>query len=269
MLQSHYIPLESPYRIIYAGGAMGLQIGTLLVVHDLGQSPTGGNRAPAKSRFVTESYPVVSYTNKISDRIVTDIGESGLFSEGIVWDHVTQDKVATVCLEGQKLPWEDCLDFLGPDLTPPHEWKSLSDELQRSYRNLKTFLLLGGRVIVPKPDGKRHSKDFEKCQDILNVKLSHRLMYLDERGEERPCFRSCLGETVFFFASAGDIEEVFSQLDQQRIFYENVMKLFKDEYYNVGSIQFTMPKDEENDEKLARLIKMLNKTLVEKYPQDY
>ena len=266
MIQSHYIPLESPYRIIYAGGVMGLQIGTLLMVHDLGPSPIGGNRSSAKSRFITESYPVVSYTNKSSERIITDIGDSGLFSEGIVWDHVTQDKVATICLEGQKLSWDDCLDFLGPDLMPPHEWKSLTDELQRSYRNLKTFLLLGGRVVVPKSDGQRHSKDYNKHHNIINVKLTHRLMHLDERGEERPCFRSCLGETIQFFTNASDIEEAFAQLDQQRFFYQNVMRLFNNEYSRGGSIQFTIPKDEEKDKEITQLINKLNKSLEERYP---
>lgn len=266
MIQSHYIQLEPPYRIIYAGGVMGLQIGTLLMVHDLGPLPRGGNRSSAKSRFITESYPVVSYTNKSSKRIITDIGESGLFSEGIVWDHVTQDKVATICLEGQKLSWDDCLDFLGPDLIPPHEWESLADELQRSYRNLKTFLLLGGRVILPICNGQRHSKDYNKHQNIIKIKLSHKLKHLDERGEERSCFRSCLGETITFFTSASDIDEAFTHLDQQRIFYQNVLRLFYEEYGRGGSILFTIPKDEVNDKELSRLIKRLNQLLEDQFP---
>ena len=261
MLQSHYIPLEEPYRIIYAGGVMGLQIGTLLVVHDLGPSPRGGRITPAISRFITQSYPVVSYTNKSMDHIITDIGQSGLFNEGVVWDHVTQDQVATICLEGQQLPWEDCLDFMGPEQIPPYKEKSLSDEIQRSYRNLKTFCLLGGRISVPEAKQKRHSKDYSKHCQTIEIELEHDF-YTDENGKECPCFRSILGAEIFFFTNAQDLNEAFAQLDQQRNFYQSVIGLYGAEY-KIGKIHFISGN---SDAKLSRLVKKLNKFIDENFP---
>ena len=261
MIQSHYIPLEEPHRIIYAGGVMGLQIGTLLVVHDLGPSPMHGNRSSSKSRFTTASYPVVSYTNKSMDHIITDIHISGLFSEGVVWDHVTQDQVATICLEGQELPWDDCLDFLGPELIPPYKEESLSEEFRRSYRNLKTFRLLGGKVSIPKPTTQRHSKGYKEYCQIIKIKLTNDI-YTGENVEEMPCFRSSLCEEIFFFANTNNANEAFAQLDQQRNFYQSVIDLFGSKYEK-GKIYFVA---EETDTKLSRLVKKLNKAIDDQFP---
>ena len=267
MLQSHYIPLESPYRIIYAGGALGMQIGTLLVVHELEPSARGGNRTSAKSRFATESHPVVSYINKGVSHVktVTDIGARGLFSEGVVWDKVTQDEVATVCLEDQELSWKDCLDFLGPELMASGEAVSLSAELQRSYRILETFAQLGGKVVLPDQNGLRHGRHYDKHCGVLNVELSRGPVLNYASGEELPCLHSPLGGDFLFVAYASDTAEALALLDQQRNFYERVMSLFGPQYNKGGRIQFTMPKGAD-DEELARLGKMLNQQLEKEYP---
>jgi hypothetical protein len=195
------------------------------------------------------------------DHIITDIGQSGLFNEGVVWDHVTQDQVATICLEGQQLPWEDCLDFMGPELIPPYKEKSLSDEIQRSYRNLKTFCLLGGRISVPEAKQKRHSKDYSKHCQTIEIELEHDF-YTDENGKECPCFRSILGAEIFFFTNAQDLNEAFAQLDQQRNFYQSVIGLYGAEY-KIGKIHFISGN---SDTKLSRLVKKLNKFIDENFP---
>ena len=110
-----------------------MQIGTLLVVHDNITNPITGNRGSAPP-FKTESYPVVSYVNKKNRNqpLINDMKISGLYSEGVVWENVTQDQVATLCLEGQEADWDDYFDILGPDFYGYAGSRSpLGDDLSR------------------------------------------------------------------------------------------------------------------------------------------
>ena len=110
MIQSHYVPLPKPYRIIYSGGAVGLQIGTLIVVSEATTTFHGGKIVPGYWGVNTYSYPVVSYINKdgkASDRpsLISSLPGSDDYSEAVVWDQVQQRDVATLCVEGGFLDW--------------------------------------------------------------------------------------------------------------------------------------------------------------------
>lgn len=97
IVNSHYVPLQPPYPIIYCKGEVGMQIGTLIVVE--GHSPNMphpfGNREPPYA-IRTHSHPVVSYGNKYEGKL-TQIPMPNDWSEGIVWDRVELRNVTVLC----------------------------------------------------------------------------------------------------------------------------------------------------------------------------
>ena len=97
IVNSHYVPLQAPYPIIYGKGEMGMQTGTLIVVEgrDPSQPHRYGNReAPYAIR--THSHPVVSYSNK-AQSVLTPFSVPNEASEGIVWDRVEMRDVTILC----------------------------------------------------------------------------------------------------------------------------------------------------------------------------
>lgn len=75
---SHYVPLNPPYPILYFRGRVGIQTGTLLVVQPLLRL---GNRSGAL-RMV--SMPVVNYVNK-SRKLPSQMTMSEHRAENVVW----------------------------------------------------------------------------------------------------------------------------------------------------------------------------------------
>ena len=260
MIQSHYIPLESPYRIIYAGGALGLQIGTLLVVHDLGPSPRGGNRMPSVSQFKTASYPVVTYVNKTLNNLplINDVNQSGLFSEGVVWENVRQDQVATVCLEGQELEWDDYMDILGPDLFSIHSPEELNEKTQKAFRMFEVFYNLGGKIKQPKSCTDTFDHTIKKKCQYYEVTLKYSTVETAE-GSLR-CFRSDFRSNPFFLAITEDVSQAYAMLERQRQFYQNMLRRIVDDAYHTitAKIEFKPPKDSSN-KKMSDLMEMIQK----------
>ncbi|MCR4836114.1 MAG: hypothetical protein K5899_06995 [Bacteroidaceae bacterium] len=97
IVNSHYVPLQPPYPVIYYNGEVGMQIGTLIVVEGLDPSrphPYGNREAPYAIR--THSHPVVSYGNKQTGLITPNV-EPNDWSEGVVWDNVQLRDVTVLC----------------------------------------------------------------------------------------------------------------------------------------------------------------------------
>ena len=106
MIDSSYVPLEHPYKIIEYQGTIGIQIGTLIVVRD--KSSEDGEYA-----IETHSHPVVSYVN---NRVHQDLKSSKtLFMpkpyEGVVWNKVELKDVTTLVREDETLKWRDFMDY--------------------------------------------------------------------------------------------------------------------------------------------------------------
>ena len=90
---SHYVPLQPPYPVIYCNNEVGIQIATLIVVTEPQMTAPVGNRSVY--RMATHSHPVVTYGNKhlgISE--ASNI--PGDYSEGEVWDRVDISNVEIV-----------------------------------------------------------------------------------------------------------------------------------------------------------------------------
>lgn len=97
IVNSHYVPLQQPYPIIYCKGEVGMQTGTLIVVEGVDPSrphPFGNREAPYFIR--THSHPVVNYGNKQKAEL-TPFPEPNDWSEGIVWDRVEMCDVTVLC----------------------------------------------------------------------------------------------------------------------------------------------------------------------------
>ena len=75
---SHYIPLNPPYPILYLRGRVGIQTGTLLVV----QPQLRGGNIPGALSMV--SMPVVNYANK-SKQLPSQLTMSEHRAENVVW----------------------------------------------------------------------------------------------------------------------------------------------------------------------------------------
>lgn len=75
---SHYVPLNPPYPIIYLRGRVGIQTGSLLVV----QPQLRGGNMPGALRIV--SMPVVSYSNK-SKQLPSQLIIPERWTENNVW----------------------------------------------------------------------------------------------------------------------------------------------------------------------------------------
>ena len=99
IINSHYVPLQEPYPIIYYGGTVAMQTGTLIVVYGPGREE-GIRGHVMTSRMYTKSHPVVTYGNKY---VSEPRGEwrLNMWSEGVVWDYVQLMDVFTLCFTKQ------------------------------------------------------------------------------------------------------------------------------------------------------------------------
>ena len=133
MIQSHLLPSQAPYQIIYAGGEVGIQVATLIVVED---------RTDANGKYAieTHSHPVVNYGLK---KNISSIAEKDrekaeflmmwqLLPEGAVWDKVEVSDIKVLGLAGvtEDISLEEFLNLMpkrGGD-TLPDTWdiKSMS-----------------------------------------------------------------------------------------------------------------------------------------------
>ena len=267
MIQSHYVPSERPYRIIYTGGVVGLQIGTLIVVDDQ-QSPNiqvattqrFGNRNPfCFYRGVrTYSYPVVSYINKEMEKrrqITSDIAyDVNDYNESVVWNNVIMEDVATICLEGQQVPWDEMLPIIKPAIEKCTDMVTTRQELAKAYRIFSKVTELGGSISIPEED------DTECLSGGKTIKrYAVKLMYdsyIDEDDKEKFFYTTDEGDYLPFFALEG--EESYKILDYQRSMYERRIKLLDRSVDSRIKLYFEIS-DSENEEICQKLEVMVNK----------
>lgn len=102
MIQTNYVALEHPHRVIYYNGVVGLQIGSLIVTTERQDEVSG-------SVVEMKSHPVVSYCSTEAKKNISRISYPGVYSEAVVWDQVEQSDVTTLCAESGSI---DCDDFL-------------------------------------------------------------------------------------------------------------------------------------------------------------
>ena len=100
IVNSHYVPLQEPYPIIYYGGSVAMQIGTLIIVNGPGEERGMPGRV-VTTRMYTCSYPVVAYGNKHFSEPRNE-WRLNMWSEGVVWDYVQLKDVYTFCFTKQR-----------------------------------------------------------------------------------------------------------------------------------------------------------------------
>lgn len=110
IVNSHYVPLQEPYPIIYYGGSVAMQIGTLIIVNGPGEERGMPGRV-VTTRMYTCSYPVVSYGNKHFSEPRNE-WRLNMWSEGVVWDYVQLKDVYTFCFTKQKEINYETIDVL-------------------------------------------------------------------------------------------------------------------------------------------------------------
>ena len=219
MIQTHYVPLERPYRIVYTGGVMGLQVGTLIVVRS-GVSPRAGNINPPPEYMTTSTHPVVSYVNKkeCGEGVhITDIAFGATYSEVVVWDKVDQSEVLTICLEGQELKWEDYLYILTPLIGKCKDSKSTNDAISEARRFFHNLRFLGGTLQYPPSiDGNNH----------YTVHLDY-CSFASTRGEliEEPCLCADIYDFLPFAAPTKSDEEALKIFQRQLRFYKSLLRM--------------------------------------------
>ena len=110
IINSHYVPLQEPYPIIYYGGTVAMQTGTLIVVYGPGNE-VGIRGSVFASRMTTKSHPVVTYGNKYVSEPRNE-WRLNMWSEGVVWDYVQLKDVFTLCFTKQKEINYEAIDVL-------------------------------------------------------------------------------------------------------------------------------------------------------------
>lgn len=110
IVNSHYVPLQEPYPIIYYGGSVAMQIGTLIIVNGPGEERGMPGRV-VSSRMYTCSYPVVAYGNKHFSEPRNE-WRLNMWSEGVVWDYVQLKDVYTFCFTKQREINFEAIDVL-------------------------------------------------------------------------------------------------------------------------------------------------------------
>lgn len=104
IVNTTYVPLQPPYKVIKHIDKIGVQIGTQIV------TISGGS--PLK--IETHNYPVVAAENRITPS--HDRNNSfDASSEGEVWDNVETKQVSVLCDAGTQLSWKSFIDILWHD----------------------------------------------------------------------------------------------------------------------------------------------------------
>lgn len=220
IIQSHYVPLERPYRIIYANGNVGLQIGTLIAVSE---DPSRSDRVSVG--IYTNSFPVVSFINKKLDNkelSYSDIGFGGGFSEAIVWDYLEQKNVSTLCIEGGCVRWDSLLEILTPRLQDCKTYDENVEELVKVMQDIRTIKELGGHLMGPNlesmphkelPDGRIQVIVSLTCQPEVDGTL------IFTTSETDPM----LDKPFKFFVQTKDLDEAVKIIKRQESFYRRIV----------------------------------------------
>lgn len=149
MIQTNYVPLEHPYRVIYYNQVLGLQIGSLIVTTEA-QNDSGARVIQIKS------HPVVSYCSLDTKKEIKEFSFPGVYAEAVVWDKVEQKDVSTIAAEGGSISWEEFFAGVAPDL-----WRNYMANRKESCMPsiMKIFSQmehLGLNIDIPEPEESEH-----------------------------------------------------------------------------------------------------------------
>lgn len=133
IVNTTYVPLQPPYKVIKHKNKIGVQIGTQMV------TISGGS--PFK--IETHNYPVVA----AEDRITPSYDRNHSFdasSEGEVWDNVETKQVSVLCEAGTPLSWVEFIKIL---------WHDHARLRRRSEKINKVYIF-------------EHLIKYNKCQEL-------------------------------------------------------------------------------------------------------
>lgn len=126
MINTSYVPLEQPFRVIEYNGTLGIQIGTLIVTKEL----EGEEYA-----IEAHSHPVVSYVNnsalKGKKKKTAWLHYDAV--EGVVWENVEVGQVNTMARIGEEISWEEFTNFCRERIKVHFFEKSLGSQLDIYY----------------------------------------------------------------------------------------------------------------------------------------
>ena len=156
MIQTNYVPLEHPYRVVYYKRVIGLQVGTLIVTTEA-QDRSG-------SRVIeTASRPVVSYCSIEAKKAIDGISYPGVYSEAVVWDKVEQNDVTTLAIEGGSVDWDDFFCEIIPDFWGEFMLNSRDNNVYVFSRFLSGMERLGIKIKAPEIEGQEYKLDVTLC----------------------------------------------------------------------------------------------------------
>lgn len=232
MIQSHYIPLERPFRIIYAQGNVGLQIGTLIVVDDLASYANESMFARDRNGahhfgymgIRPYSYPVVSYINKNKNDLKVPISDiefgGGSWREAEVWP-IDPKNVATLCLEGGNVKWESMLEILVPNLRRCRSYDDHVGELINIFGIINSIKSLGGSLKGPNLEMTSHM-DLPEGETRVIVPLT-----CERQDDGSLIFQTSQADSMIekpfqFYAHVNAVEEAVKIIKRQELFYRRL-----------------------------------------------
>ena len=268
MIQTHYVPLERPYRIVYTGGVVGLQIGTLIVIESGATSkafrPNHFQVVLGSEEYRTKTHPVVSYVNKNFYNTDGNIEKIRTLSEAVVWDKVDQSEIVTLCLEGQKISWDDFLSLFVYNTFNIGDIKKLGAEIQKLYRFYNLLRNVGGDIECPYTDAYISINKNENDALYLNCDILCGTFFNEEEQKEELYFTSLYQNgPIYLFAGTDDVEHAYDILSLQSTFYHEILgEINPDAEYIVKFDPFIVDnrtgKDLDNQNKLIELCNKLN-----------
>lgn len=261
MIQSHYVPLAPPYRIIYTGGTMGLQIGTLIIVRIMEFRNPAGRPIPEKDTYSTVTHPVVSYVNKANANVnhISNMFMGGQFSEAVVWDKVDQSDVSTVCMEGGQLEWDDFMSYIIPIMAKCSDSDTTRQALNEARRFVNTLYLLNGKIEFPLDSAVQITDptNDENVNYMFHLPIVFDSYSYDET-EASKCFCTEFGTTLPFIARTEDRKVAEHIFRRQLHFYKTLFHRmgYSDVafYFNVDFMEGT-----ETDKEVQTLVEHMNK----------
>ena len=207
----------------------------------------------------THSYPVVSYINKDKAnhyKLTSDISVAErLYSESVVWNNVEMEEVATVCLEGDKLPWEDLMTIIGPAIDKCVDIETTRQVLNQAFALIPRIISLGGNIIQPENSVQNYDSGKLTYEYTVSLDL---VQYESEDGTEKQCYSTSFGAYFPFFAIVGD--NAYGILDYQRRMYERFLKFIVNSIGTKFKLKFEIDEyshDGENP-KLKDMVQKLN-----------
>ena len=226
-MSTAYVPLQPPYQIIKYRQDVAMQIGTLIVTVQKGDS---------HYQIETHSHPVVSYDNKNREGMTDNQLTEHHFLEGAVWNNVEVKDVTTVCLTDATLTWMDFLDILEHECLLTAFTAKPDIDLYWDLRKLgvkvlppkeREYAVLLSVMVQPEEAGLSLQSSISD-QLFLNVSVAE-----DEEDKEHVFYNK--EENKWNSDAWKDEEKVWNELNQQLSEYKLI---FRDLLFDAGNGRF-------------------------------